>query len=190
MKSQLPRRNRCAAGGRLEPLQLALPSPDQDMRTLGPVVQPLASKMVYGVEPQVTKRRAVGWILVSDPGGWSDALRPEELAHQLAGGSRVPPGLHQHLEHLALGIDSPPEVHLIAADPDEHLVQMPAPMRRRAPCPKPTCNGRPERFHPPADRLVRHLNAALGEQVLNVAVAQGEVEVPPDGRWMTSGGKR
>ena len=31
--------------------------PGRDVRALGPVVQPLASKMGYAVEPQVTKRR-------------------------------------------------------------------------------------------------------------------------------------
>src|SRR3546814_20978961 len=40
---------------------------------------------------------------------------------------------------------------------------------------------RAERTHPSTDRLVRHLDVALGEQVLDVAVAQGKAEVHPDG---------
>src|SRR5271169_2178199 len=34
---------------------------------------------------------------------------------------------------------------------------------------------------PAADRLVRHIDATLGEHVLDVAVAQSEAEIEPDG---------
>ena len=44
--------------------------------------------------------------------------------------------------------------------------------------------------HPPSDRLIRHLDAAFGEQVLDVAVAQGDRRYIQTARWITSGGKR
>src|SRR4030095_9398788 len=104
-----------------------------------------------------------------------------------------PPGLNQHLEHLTLGIDGAPEIHLLAADPDEHLVEVPAPVRRRPPCTKTPSDCGTEADHPTPDRLVRHLDATLGEQVLDVAVAQGEAEIHPDGaldhvRWKSVAG--
>ena len=34
---------------------------------------------------------------------------------------------------------------------------------------------------PTADRLVGHVDTTLGEQVLDVAVAQSEAEIEPDG---------
>jgi hypothetical protein len=57
--------------------------------------------------------------LVGDPFGWRHSLLLEQLAHQLPGSGLVPPGLDQHVEDLAFGIDRPPQVHLLAADPDE-----------------------------------------------------------------------
>jgi hypothetical protein len=90
----------------------------------------------------------------------------------------------------SIGIDGAPEIHLLAADPDKHLVEVPAPVRDRPSRVQPMCNNRPERRHPPTDGLVRHLDAALGEQVLDVPVAQGEAEIHPHGagsRRMESG---
>jgi hypothetical protein len=40
--------------------------------------------------------------------------------------------------------------------------------------------GRPELEHPPPDRLVRNLEAGLGQELLDVAVAQSEPEIEPD----------
>ena len=59
---------------------------------------------------------------------------PEQLAHELHGCSLVPPLLDQDVEHLALIIDSAPEVNARAADHGYHLVQVPlrAWFRRRS----------------------------------------------------------
>ena len=96
-------------GGRLEPLQLAFPSADRDVRALGPVVLPLGPDVNCGAQAQIANRSSVDRTLVGDPLVRGDPMVPEELAHQLAGGRRVPLGLNQHLEHLTLGIDGPPE---------------------------------------------------------------------------------
>jgi len=68
-------------------LQLALASADRDMRAFGPVVLPLDPEVGDSVGQQ--KRRAISRTLVGDPLGRGDPLLLEELAHQLAGGSRV-----------------------------------------------------------------------------------------------------
>lgn len=120
-------------GGRLEPLQLALTSTNGDVRALGPVVLLLGRDVDCGAQAKIAKRSGVGRTLVGDPLVRGDPLLPEKLAHQLAGCSRVPPCLNQH---LILGIDCPPEVHLLAADPDEHLVEVPSPVQHQPPSTK------------------------------------------------------
>src|SRR5215207_7994538 len=105
----------------------------------------------------------------------------QELAHQLPGGGVVPPGLDQHVEDLALGIDGPLQVHLLAADPDEHLVEMLAAVRLRTTRPQPPRDRRTEGENPPPHGLVGDLDPAFREQVLHVPVAEREAEVHPDG---------
>ena len=117
-----------AAG--LVALVATLPSPDGNVRALGSVVQPLALKMAPAVQPQITRRRTISRILVCDPGDWNGALFPEELAHQLAALSRL--ACTRYLGHFTLGIDGAPEIHHLATDPDEHLVEVPAPVWDRA----------------------------------------------------------
>lgn len=141
-------------------------------------------------QAEMVEPRPVGPAFVRDPGVGEDPLPPEQLAHQPGGCASVTPGLDQDLEHLALGIDGPPEIHLAAADPDEHLVEVPAAMRHRPSFAKAPGDHRPENHHPAPDRLVGDRDAALGQQVLDIPIAQGETKIHPDPRWMTSGGKR
>jgi len=55
----------------------------------------------------------------------------EKLAHQPQTGAAVAPALNQHVEDLALVIDRPPEIHPLAGDPNDDLVEMPAIARPR-----------------------------------------------------------
>ncbi len=68
----------------------------------------------------------------------------------------------------------------LGADPDEDLVQMPAVRRSWPATPDPCGIGPAEPERPPAHRLVGGFDAALGEQVLDIAVAQGEPKIEPD----------
>jgi hypothetical protein len=79
-------------GRRFEPLQLAFPSSDRHVRTLGSVVHPLSPKMARTVQPQITKGRGISRIFVCHPDDWNGALLLEQLAHQPAGRSLVPLG--------------------------------------------------------------------------------------------------
>src|SRR5215204_123078 len=104
--------------------------------------------------PKIPQDGAIDAVLVGDPLARSDPLCPKQLADQLGSGSLVPLCLHQHVEHLTLCIDGSPEVQRSAADPDEHLVQVPSSMRRGAPRPQPTRYGWSEGADPAPDRLV------------------------------------
>src|SRR5712692_2754108 len=56
---------------------------------------------------------------------------------------------------------------------------MPAPAGFGATMPQALREGRSELQHPPPHRLVRDVQTALPQQILNVAVAQGEAEIDP-----------
>jgi hypothetical protein len=92
----------------------------------------------------------------------------------------VASALHQHVEHLAFVIDGTPEIHLPAGSPHHHLVQVPTIAGPRASPAQPPGDPRPELKHPTPHRFVREVEPTLGEQILHVAVAQGEAKVEPN----------
>jgi hypothetical protein len=53
-------------------------------------------------------------------------LRSEKLAHQSQRRPAIAAALDQHVKDLALVVDGTPEVHPLAGDPNNHLVQMPS----------------------------------------------------------------
>jgi hypothetical protein len=138
----------------------------------------------------VAKGSAIGRVLVRDPLVWSHALPLQKLAQELASGTLITLGLEEHVQDLAFRIDSPPEVHLFATHTDEHLVQVPSPVRPRASGPQPSCDRRTEDEHPTPDTLVRDHDAPLGQELLDVSEAEGEPEYIHTARWMMSRGKR
>jgi hypothetical protein len=80
---------------------------------------------------------------------------------------------------LALVVDRPPKPELSAADQDSHLVEMPMrgwPMTSAA---KFLGEQRPELQHPTPDRFIGDLQPALGQQILDIAEAEGEAKVQP-----------
>jgi hypothetical protein len=87
--------------------------------------------------------------------------------------------LDQHVEDLALVVDGTPEIHPLAGDPHHHLVQMPAIARPRATLAQPSRDRGTELQRPP-HRFVGNVEPSLGQQLLDVAVAQGEAEIEPD----------
>src|ERR1700716_1468594 len=60
-----------------------------------------------------------------------EALLAEQLAHELDGCALVPSALNQDLEDLAFMIDGTPQIHVLACNPDDHFVEMPAIARSR-----------------------------------------------------------
>src|SRR5688572_24037208 len=75
--------------------------------------------------------------LVGHEHGRCKALLLDQLSHELHGCGFVPALLDQDVEHLALLIDSPPEIEPPAADHGYHLVQVPLRAWSRAPGPQP-----------------------------------------------------
>ena len=75
---------------------------------------------------QLPERRAVGAQLVGYQQFRRKPLLSEKLAHQPQRRPAVAAALDQHVEDLAFVVDGTPEVHPLAGDPDNHLVQVPS----------------------------------------------------------------
>ncbi len=118
-----------------------------------------------------------------------------ELPHQSQRGLLVPARLHKTIEHLAFGIDGSPQIHPLATNGDEHLIEVPGRMRLGAHRPQTSGDHRPEHRHPASDRFVGDVDAAFGEQLFDISEAQREAKIEPDSvlddlRWETIAGVR
>jgi hypothetical protein len=88
--------------------------------------------------------------------------------------------LHQHIELSTVLVDRSPQQIRLTAQCHEHLVQMPYAAR-----PGPRCFGAPGEFGaelvaPATDRFVRDHDTTLEQQLLDVAQAKAEPEIPPN----------
>src|ERR1700719_4896182 len=138
---------------RFEALHLALAPSHYLVRILRPIVFSQALLMVAG-KPEMPEGSAVGAQLVGRHPRRREALFAEQLAHQLDGRRPVATTLDQDLEDLALVVDGTPQIHLLARDPDDHFVEMPAIARSRtAPSQSPS-DRRSEFGHPAAIALI------------------------------------
>lgn len=84
-------------------------------------------------------------------------------------------------------VDGTPQVHVLARDPDEHFVEMPAIARSRTAPSQAASDRRSEFEHPTANALVGEVEATLAKQLLDIAIARGEAKAQPHGCWMTTG---
>src|SRR5207253_1321149 len=76
--------------------------------------------------------------------------------------------------------DRAPQIHMLAGDPDDHFVEMPAIARSRTTPPQSPSDRRSEFEHPTTNALVGDVEPTLGKQILHIAIAQSEPEVQPD----------
>lgn len=79
------------------------------------------------------------------------------------------------------GIDGTPEIHLLSVDPDERVIQVPAAMGLGSASLQPTCDAGSKHVDPAPDAFVGDLDAALCEEIFNVAIAEREANIHPDG---------
>src|ERR1700731_3846135 len=150
------------------------------MRILRPIVCWPALLMVAG-KSEMPEGSAVRAQLVGRHPRRREALFAEQLAHQLDRRRSVSTTLDQDLEDLALVVDGTPQIHLLARDPDNHFVEMPAIARSRTAPSQAPSDRRSEFEHPTANALVGDVEATLGKQLFDVAIAEGEAKVQPHG---------
>ena len=113
------------------------------------------------------------------PGYAATAL--QQPTEKSRGGMAISTWLQQDIDDLAILVDGPPEVLAPADDGNEQLVQMPRVAAEAGAPPEASSVGGAERLAPVPDGLVRHRDAALGQEILDVTEAEGEAVVEPDG---------
>src|SRR5690348_4320849 len=128
------------------------------MRILRPIVCSPALLMVAG-KPEMPEGSAVGAQLVGRHPGRREALFAEQLAHQFDRRRPVSTTLDQDLEDLAVVVDGAPQIHLLARNPDDHFVEMPAIARSRTASSQAPSDRRSEFEYPTAHALVGEVEA-------------------------------
>jgi hypothetical protein len=109
---------------RLEALHLPFSSPRRLVRDLGPVVEIAALAMLDPWQDLPLGRTIAPEFIGHDHTG--NVLQPlEQLLEEPLGRLGAAPALHQNIEHGTVLIDRSPQIVQLAADADEHLIQMP-----------------------------------------------------------------
>ena len=103
---------------------------DWQVRILSSIVTSPTSDVI-AFHPEDLKRCSIRGQLVRHHLGRHEALCLEELAQQLVRSLLVTSRLHQDIQHFAFAINGPPQIHRLAIDRDEHLIEMPAHVGRR-----------------------------------------------------------
>ena len=114
-------------------------------------------------------------------------MRPEQPPEESLGRLGVSPRLQVHIDDLAVLIDRSPQVVTLTGNLDEHFVDEERVAESGVLAPKSPRKMWAELVAPQPHRLVAHLDAAFGEQILDVAVAEIETMVEPD-RALNDGG--
>lgn len=164
-----------------EALLLPFSSSDRKVRVLDPIVLAKPSRSINFGQAELSKGRSVRRQTVSRDLFRLDGLVTQQAAQQLQSRLRIPSSLDDEIEHFAFVIDGAPQIHPPAADPADHFVEMPARRRRRSALLQPPSDQQSELFRPAADGFVADVDAALGQQLLDIAKAQAEAEIQPDG---------
>ena len=141
------------------------------------------------IETQISKCRAVRLKFIRQYLCRTHALVFQQFPHKIQGSPLVPALLNQDVQHLALSINCPPQVHLLAANihedfvqvPDEDFVQVPDIERGAAAFSDLVSIGASEFQHPQTNRFIADVNTTLGQQILDIPVAHRKAEVEPNG---------
>ena len=126
--------------------------------------------------PSAVAPKAIG-----DQTVWDSTAALEQLAEEPRGGMAIPTGLKQVVDDIPVLVNGAPEILALAANRHEEFVQMPCVADRPGPMPKPPRVRQAEGLAPVPDGFVRDGDAAVWEEVFDVAEAEGEPTVEPDG---------
>jgi Tripartite tricarboxylate transporter family receptor len=158
------------------------------MRIFRSVVAPPPAFMAMG-DPKITSGRTVRSKVIGHNLVRNKANFLEQFPHQFQCSPLVPLALHENVEDFALSIDGTPQVDQPAIDFDEYLVKMPSGMRLGPASSKVSGDHGTKVFHPATHRLIGNDDPALSQQVLDIAKAEAEPGIEPDGLLNDHGGK-
>src|SRR5215470_2766925 len=168
----------CMAGG-FECLHAIFSLACGAMGVLTPVVE-VTTLPVFHPRQDLPFRRAVALQLIRNEHPWH-VLEPleqltKELLRRLLGAAT----LHQDVEHVIVLIHGAPQVMTLPVNRQKDLVQVPL-VPWLGPSTLQLIGVVLPKFQTPlADGLVRHIDAALQQELLHVAVAQREAIIEPD----------
>src|SRR5580700_2098911 len=150
------------------------------MRILGPIVlaQPL---LMARRQSDLGPCRAVRAQLVGHQNIGCEAFFLEQLAHQFHRCSFIAPPLHEQVENLAFVVNRAPEPELPARNHHSHLIEMPMRCWARASTAKFSGEQWPELQYPSSHCFVGDIQTALRKQIFDVAIAERETHVQPNG---------
>ena len=175
-------------GGRLEAPHLALPLTRRLMRNLCAVVLVSVRAMGDG-RHDCSVRSPVAAQLVGDQSHGLTLLALQQLAKKACGSPAVAMRLDEDIDDVTILIDGAPEIMPPSLDGDEDLVQVPSVAQPALSTLEPASVCRTERDAPQPDRFVGHREAALGQEIFDIAKAHTEAVIQPDGVADDLGGK-
>ena len=159
------------------------------MRVLCPVIA-ASARDVFALHSEIAQRGTIGWQFVRHHCGLSEALCPEQFAHQFQCGRLVSSGLDQEIQDLPFTINGAPQIHIPAIDRDEYLIEMSACVCGWTRSSELSGVGKAKFYRPAADGFVGDIDATLGQQILDILKAQRKSEIQPDGILDDLGWKR
>src|ERR1700722_1410469 len=157
------------------------------MRILSPIVlaHPL---LIARRQSDLGLCRAIRANLVGHQHSGCEALFLEQLAHQFHRCGFIAPSLHEQIEYLAFVVNRAPQPKLPARDHHGHLVEMPTRRWPRASTAKFSGEPRSELQNPSSHRFVGDIDPTLRKQIFDVAIAERETHIEPNGVRMIAGG--
>ena len=174
----MDRREALKVRDRCETAHLALAVAGRLMRHFDAIVR-IRGCAVQDRRDQGTAGGLIARQLVGDQAARDGALCFQELAEESDRSSSIPSGWHEDVDHIPILVNRPPHVLRPALHPHEQLIEIPRISLAAPPPPQPSRILQPERPAPLADRLVRDVDAALGEEVLDVPNTEAESVVQP-----------
>ena len=109
------------------------------------------------------------------------ALRFQQFSKETRGRTSIAPGLDEDVYHVTVLVDGPPEILTSALNIHEQLIRIPGVAQPTASTPQPPSIVGPERVTPVPNGLGGHGDAALGQQVLDIAEAETKAVIEPNG---------
>ncbi len=108
-------------------------------------------------------------------------LAAQQSSKEPFSGALVAARLNQDVEHVAVLIDRPPEVVLLAIDSNKDFVQVPAIAETALTALQISDIARTELPTPDSNGFIRDDDSALGQKILDISKAQAETMINPDG---------
>ena len=162
-----------------ESAHLPLPLTRRLMRDFGAIVG-ISVYTATHVAEYASHGSGVAFQFVGDDPQRFRTLTAQESSKESLSGALIAMRLGQNVDYVAVLIHGTPQILLLAADSNEHLIQVPV-------VPEPALSSlqspsivRTEFLTPPSDRLVGHDDCPLGQKILDVSEAQAEAMVNPD----------